>query len=203
MGGGRKGWWGIAFAVLVLIGAGMVSLPTADDSSARIVAFYDAHASIVIAAQVVGIVAIVPLVLFVLALARRAPDASSARRVIAVLILVAAAELVTALPALVLALDSPSASAAHRWTLAGDLADAGLFASLGLFSLAVLPGRVVWVRGFGFLVALLALVRAFGGPLGFTALDAVAPIAYLLFVVVLSVTMLRERSVEGPVEVRA
>jgi hypothetical protein len=107
-------------------------------------------------------------------------------------------ELATNLPPLVLALaNAPSQSSAHTWTLAGDLADAALFASLGLLALAVTPGRASWVRWFGVTVAALALVRAVGSPLGFTALDAVAPVAFIVFVVALSVQMLRARQPQG------
>ena len=195
-GNGGEGWWGIAFAALLLVVGGMVSVPTADDPAAKIVAFYAANASIVIAAQVGGIVALLPLVLFVRALAHRAPDPSSARRLIAVLVLVVIAELATNVPPLVLALTSPSGSAAHAWTVAGDLADAALFASLGLLALAAIPGQASWLRWFGVAVAALAFVRAVGSPLGFTALDAIAPIAFLAFVVALSVQMLRVRPAE-------
>jgi hypothetical protein len=190
--GRRAGWWGIAFVVLLFIGGGMVSVPTADVEAAKIVAFYDIHASIVIAAQVIGVIALVPLALFVLALVRRLHDPSSARRLIAALMLVVITELVTNVPPLVLSLlSSPSGSTAHAWTLSGDIADAALFASLGLLALALIPGRAAWLRSAGAAVAFLAFVRAVGSPLGFTALDAVAPIAFLAFVVVLSVQMLR------------
>jgi hypothetical protein len=48
------------------------------------------------------------------------------------------------------------------------------------------------VRWFGAGVAFLGFVRAVASPLGFTGLDAVAPLAILAFVVSLSVSMLRE-----------
>ena len=196
MGGQRQGWWGIAFAVLLLVAGGMVSVPTADDPGAKIVAFYAAHGSIVVVAQVVGALALVPLMAFVFALARRAPDPASSRRTVATGILVVVTELATNVPPLVLALASAtSRSAAHAWALAGDLADAALFASIGLLVLAVIPVRVSWVRWFGVIVAALTFVRAVGSPLGFTALDAIAPMAFIAFVVVLSVKMLRTRPV--------
>ena len=43
-------------------------------------------------------------------------------------------------------------------------------------------------------VALLAFVRALGSPLGVTALDAVAAMTFIVFVVTLSVQNLFERS---------
>jgi hypothetical protein len=52
------------------------------------------------------------------------------------------------------------------------------------------------VRWSGTAVAVLAFVRAVASPLGFTGLDAVAPLAILAFVVALSVSMLREPAAE-------
>jgi hypothetical protein len=178
----------------LFLGAGMVSIPTADDPSGKIQAFYDAHASIVIVAQAIGVIALIPLVLFVLALAHGPADPSDHRRLIAALMLVVITELATNVSPLVLSLlSSPSGSTAHAWTLAGDVADAALFASLGLLALAAIPGNVAWLRWAGVSVALLALARAMGSPLGFTALDAIAPIAFLAFVLALSVQMLRSQ----------
>ena len=52
------------------------------------------------------------------------------------------------------------------------------------------------MRWFGAVVAALAFVRAVGSPLGFTGLDAVAPVAFIAFVVTLSAQILRAPSVE-------
>jgi hypothetical protein len=190
----RQGWWGIVFALLLLIGGGMVSVPTADDPAAKIVSFYGANGSIVLAAEVVGVIALVPLVLFIRALAQRAPDQEGSRRLMAAAVLVVVTELATNVPPVVLALaSSPSPSAAYAWTFAADLADAALFASLGLLALLTIPGQVRLLWWFGVAVAVLCFARAVGNPLGLTALDAVAPFAFLIFVVMLSVWMLRTR----------
>jgi hypothetical protein len=176
----------------LFLGGGMVSVPTADDPAGKIQVFYDAHASIVITAQVIGAIALIPLVLFVLALGHRLPDLSAPRRLIAALVLVVISELATNVPPLVLSLlSSPAGSTAHAWTLAGDVADTALFASLGLLALAAISGKIAWLRSAGVVVALLAFARAVGSPLGFTALDAIAPIAFLAFIVALSAQMLR------------
>ncbi|MDP9329088.1 MAG: hypothetical protein M3P11_00325 [Actinomycetota bacterium] len=190
----RQGWWGIAFAVLLLIGAGMVSVPTADDPAAKIVAFYQAHTSIVLVAEVVGILALVPLVLFIRALAQRSSDAAHSRRLMGVAVLVVVTELATNVPPVVLALASnPSPSSAHAWTFAVDLADATLFAALGLLALLAIRQQMGWFRWFGIGVAALCFAQAVGSPLGLTALDAIAPSAFLLFVAALSAWMLRTR----------
>jgi hypothetical protein len=178
----RPGWWGIAFAVLLLIGGGMVSVPTADDSSASIVAFYDAHASVVIIAQVVGVVAIIALVLFTVGLAREAPDAPTQRRLFAALVFVAIAELGTNVPPLVLAFSSPAAaSAAHAWTIAADITDVALFLALGALAAALAVREIAWLRWFGLVAAALCWLRAVASPLGFPALDAIAPFVALGF----------------------
>jgi hypothetical protein len=194
----RQGWWGIAFVVLLFVGGGMVSVPTADDSAARIVAFHDAHAPIVIVAQIIGMAALVPLLLLVQALSRRAQDPAVARWIVAAGIAVAVTQLATAIPPLVLAIGAPTADSAHTWTFAEDLADAALFAALGLLVLAVVVGRPPWLRRFGVVVAALAVARAAGSPLGVRALDVVAPLAFVAFVVALSVAMLRTPPVEAP-----
>ncbi len=193
----RQGWWGIGFAVMLLVAGGMVSIPTADDPGAAIVAFYSGHGSVVIAAQVVGLLALVPFVMFAFALARRASPGSAAPRIVSASTLVVLTELATVVPPLVLALGTPTPSMAHAWTFAADLTDAALFVALGLFVLATVPRRPVWVRWFGVAVSVMAFVRAAVSPLGSSALDAVAPIAFIVYVVTLGVLMLREHPVEA------
>ena len=69
LGGRAGGAWGIAFVVLVLVSAAMASLPTAGDSEATIAAFYRDHATIVVLQQVIGVLALLPLVAFGLSIA--------------------------------------------------------------------------------------------------------------------------------------
>jgi hypothetical protein len=61
-----------------------------------------------------------------------------------------------------------------------------LFAAIAFFSLVAALAEPVWVRALGLLVAALTLVRAFASPMGVTVLDAVAPIAFIVYVLVLS-----------------
>ncbi|MGA9160764.1 MAG: hypothetical protein WB297_07865 [Actinomycetota bacterium] len=192
----RQGWWGIGFAVMLLVAGGMVSIPTADDPGATIVAFYSDHGAVVIAAQVVGALALAPFVMFASALARRALPRTRAPRIVGATTLVVLTELATAVPPLVLALGTPTRSMAHTWTFVADLTDAALFVALGLFALATVPRRPDWVRWFGIAVSLMVFVRAVLSPLGSAALDVVAPIAFIAYVVALGVLMLREHPVE-------
>src|SRR5438093_4424444 len=62
------GVWGIVFVVLLLASAAMVSLPTAAEPSGRIASFYRAHANVIVFQQVVGAIALAPLVAFAFAL---------------------------------------------------------------------------------------------------------------------------------------
>ncbi len=53
--GGRKGaWWGVAFVILLLVSAAMVSLPTAAEPGDRIAAFYSAHHQVIVWQQIVA-----------------------------------------------------------------------------------------------------------------------------------------------------
>jgi hypothetical protein len=71
-----------------------------------------------------------------------------------------------------------------------DLADAALFATIAFFSAATALVERSWVRIAGLLVAALTLLRGFAGPLGVNALDAVAPLAFVAYVLVLSVRLI-------------
>ena len=73
----RQGWWGVAFVVVLLVEVVMVSLPTSDKSGDRIKAFYEAHRQIIIAQQIIGALALVPFLAFVIALDRRARAAGA------------------------------------------------------------------------------------------------------------------------------
>ena len=183
----RGGWWGIAFVAAVVVQAAMVSLPTAASSGERIRVFYAVHAQLVVAQQVLGILALIPLVGFVVALQRRL---GGRQWLIAGAALVMAAEVSTNVPPLILALSNPSAQTAHDLTVAEDLADVALFASIALFSLVVALKSAWLLRTLGLVVAALTLARVVVSPLAPTILDAVAPLAFLVLVLALSVHML-------------
>ena len=183
------GWWGIVFAIGLLVSGGMVSLPTAAVSGDDIQAFYRAHRQIIVIQQMVGVALLVPLLAFARTLDRRSRqrDTRSGGWVMLPALAVAAAELATNSLALVLALSAePGAGTAHTLTFALDLADAALFATMALFSFVAAAGEWWAVRGLGVLAAALTLARAFAGPLGLTFLDTLAPTAFLVYVLVLS-----------------
>jgi hypothetical protein len=190
---GRGGWWGIVFVVGLLVVSALADLPTAAQSGERIKAFYAAHWQVIIVQQVAGALLLLPFFGFASALDRRAHAQHKERRrwLIPAALLLAVAELATNLPPLVLALlADPAPATAHTLTLLADLADTALFVAIALFALVAGLTGPMWVRLTGLAVAVVALVRAFASPLGVTALDAIAPVAFLLFVLVLSVRLL-------------
>src|SRR5437588_1287993 len=83
----RAGWWGIAFAVLLLVYGAMVSTPASDDPARHIRAFYDDHRGAIVAQQLVGLLALLPFLLFALPVSR----ATSGTRVLGSALLLALA----------------------------------------------------------------------------------------------------------------
>jgi len=180
LGGRAGGAWGIAFVVLVLVSAAMASLPTAGDSEATIAAFYRDHATIVVLQQVIGVLALLPLVAFGLSIA---PN----RWLRPALFLLVAVELVTNIVPLVIV---AAPGAAHPLTLVEDLADSALFVSVALFLIAATLGEALWLRAIAYAGGAACIIRALASPLGVTALDLVAPLAFVLFVLLLSIRLL-------------
>ena len=185
----RGGWWGVAFACGLLVGGAMVSLPTAGQNAEVIKAFYAANRQIIVVQQIVGALALVPFLGLTLTLAGQARSrGGGGERPIALAGLVLAiAEVATNIPPLLLASASdPTPETAHALTLIEDLSDAALFASIAFFSFATALNNSSWVRIAGLIVAALTLLRAFASPLGVSVLDAVAPITFVAYVLVLS-----------------
>jgi hypothetical protein len=183
------GWWGVAFVLGLLVVGGMVSLPTAAQSGEDITPFYAAHRQIIIIQQIIGVLLVVPILAFARMLDHRTRSlcGQTGRRIMPVALMLVAAEIATTVPPLVLAaMPDPSQATAHALTLAADLSDAVLFAAIAFFSLVSALAEPVWVRGLGLLVAALTLFRAFASPMGVTVLDAVAPIAFIAYVLVFS-----------------
>lgn len=164
----------------------MVSLPTASDSGAKIVDFYAAHSQLIVLQQVVGIGALGAFVAFALSLR---PN----RWLRPALWLFVLAELVTNVIPLVIVVSNQSPDTALRLTLTEDIADSALFIAIAIFAAAATLTQPTWLRIAGYVVAAASIARAIGSPLGFTALDAVAPLVFIAFVLVLSVQSLVRR----------
>ena len=181
----RGGWWGVAFVVTLAVSAGMVSLPTSAQSGAQIAGFYRAHAAVILVQQVLGVLSVVFFLLFAVAL-----GASRRRWLLVGTVLVAITELATNVLPVVLALSNPTPDGAYALTVAEDLADAGLFASVAVFSVAATIDQVAWVQVTGLVVAALSVIRAAASPFAITALDVVAPLAFIALILILSVRLL-------------
>ena len=183
-----SGVWGLAFVVLLLVSAAAVSVPTSQESGARIADFYRQHDDVVTAQQVIGVVALAAFVAFALLLA---PN----RWLCVALIAFVVTELATNAVPLAIVLTKPSADTAHTLTFVEDLADAALFVAIALFVSALTLAEPLWLRVAAYVVAAVCVVRAVGGPLGFTLLDAVAPLAFLVFMLVFCIRLLvRQRA---------
>ena len=187
--GRRGGWWGVAFVVTLTVGAGMVSVPTATQSGREISAFYAAHAAVILIQQLLGVVALGFLIAFAVALGAR-----QRRWLMIGTVFLAISELATNIPPAVLALTNLGPDSAHALTVFEDLADMALSLSTAVFSVAATTGEVAWVRAAGLLVAALSVIRVVMTPFGIRAFDAVAPIAFLVLVLILSVRLLVGRS---------
>ncbi|TMF59160.1 MAG: hypothetical protein E6I16_10170 [Chloroflexi bacterium] len=181
----RGGWWGVAFIVTLAVSAGMVSLPTSTQSGALIAGFYRAHAAVILVQQVLGVLSLV----FFLAFAR-ALGAGRRRWLLVGTVLVAITEIATNVLPAVLALSNPAPDGAYALTVVEDLADAALFASIAVFSIAATIDQVAWVQVAGLVVAALSVIRAAASPFAVTALDVLAPLAFLVLILILSVRLL-------------
>ena len=175
---GAVAGWGIAFVVILLVSAAMVSLPTAADDGEKIARFYSAHAQVIVLQQVAGVAALGAFIAFALSLR---PN----RWLRPALWLFALAELATNIIPVVMVASNPSPGSAHGWTVAEDIADSALFVSIAIFAAVATLTQPLWLRLVAYVVAAASLVRAIGSPMGFTALDTVAPLVFIAFVVVL------------------
>ena len=178
------GAWGIAFVVLLLGSAAMVSLPTGAETGEKIASFYKTNGSVIVAQQILGMIALAPFVAFAISL-------NSNRWLKPAIAVFVAFELVTnVVPLVIVATSGPSAGTAHTLTVAEDLADAALFASAAAFAVVATVDDPVWIRAVGIVVALACLARAVAGLLEINALDLVAPLALIAFVLLLSIRRL-------------
>jgi hypothetical protein len=192
----RAGGWGLAFIVLLLIGAGMASVPGGQDPVPQVRRFYEEHTYVIFLSQIVELIATLALALFLLGLAasmlvraRRDAILSGGAMLLA--------SVLTLLPPLLLVLlhDRGSAREVHVLAVLSDLTDVLLFATIAGFAAACgWAGQgPAWLRWLALLVGLTAGLRAveilFGGDL----LEVLAPISFIGLVGAFSVLLLRRR----------
>jgi hypothetical protein len=194
--GRAAGAWGWAFTVLLLLSAGMASVPGGADAASTVREFYTAHAGVVVVAQVVSLLASVALVLFSLTLRGPARGRDLGRPEAAGLA-VAAASVLTVVPPLWLSVvaDTASSSALHRLAVASDLVDVVLFLTIGAFAgVLAAAASATWFTGLSACVAVLAVARAVALLLGSGLLELAAPLAFVGWVALVSTLVLLRRS---------
>ena len=194
------GSWGLAFVVLLLIGAGMASVPGGDESVAEVRRFYDEHTGVILLSQIVELLATVPLVLFILGLAastlvRTRRDAMITGGALVI------ASVLTLVPPLLLVLlhERASAGQVHALAVLSDLTDVVLFAVVAAFAAcAWAGGGPTWFRWLAVLVAVSAGVRAVEILVGGDLLEVLAPVGFILLVVASSVLLIRGKRPAPP-----
>jgi len=178
----RGGLWGIAFVVTLFVAGAMVSLPSARRTGREIATFYAAHTGVILVQQVLGVVTLAFFLAFALALGAR-----PRRWLLVGTALLAISELVTNIVPVIVALTNPGPDGAHAWTVIEDLADEALFISIAIFSVAATVEEVGWVRLAGLMAATISLLRVVLTLFDVAALDALAPITFLILILILSV----------------
>ena len=190
------GAWGVTFTLLLLLSAGMASVPGGSDAASEVRAFYTAHAGVVITAQVLSLAASAAFAMFALTMQRDAGLRRGLGRLEVAGLAVAIASVLTVVPPLWLAVvaDSASSAAVHRLAVASDLVDVVLFLSIGAFA-GVLAAAAsdTWFTVLSALVAVLATARAVSLLLGSEWWELVAPLAFIALVVVTSTLLLLRR----------
>jgi len=185
----RVMWSGLTFDALLLLSAGMASVPGGTASVATVREFYRAHAGVIVVAQLIGLVAATVFAVHARALAGVVPPDRS-RRLQATGIIVAVSAGLTAVPVLVLAgaVDGSSDRVVAALTRASDQTDVALFAALSLFAAVVArASNVLWVRALAIGVALLSATRSLLLAYGSSGLDVAAPLGFIVLVAVVSV----------------
>lgn len=191
-GGARRGRTitvtGAAFTALLLVSAGMVTVPGGDDPAIQVRDFYLLHGGVILGAQAAGLAAAAVFAMFARALSATGsvPAVHPVRRSGYA---VATAAALTALPVLALCAlaGGSSAERIHALAVASDWTDVLLFAVIAGFSatvaMATARSSVRWVALVtSGLCAARALLLAFGA----SALELTAPLSFIVLVLTLS-----------------
>jgi hypothetical protein len=187
----RGGWWGIAFLVLLTLSASMATVPTADDPSGTIRDFYADNRSIVVLAQMLGALALVPFVLFASATARTLAVGPARWTRGAAIVVVLAEVLTNLIPIVFVVIGDAGDGTIHRLARAGDLADVALFLALAGYAVVSSIGRPAWLSALGFAAAAVMVVHAVLSATGTTVIENVAALALIVLILAQSVVLLR------------
>ena len=182
------------FVVLLLVGAGMASVPGGDESVLQVRRFYEEHRNVILLSQGVELVATLPLVLFLMGLATSSLVRSRRDAMITGGAMVLASVLTLVPPALlVLFHDGGSDGNVHALAVLSDLTDVLLFATIAGFATACgWAGQgPAWLRWLALFVAVAAVSRAGEILVSGGLLEVVAPFGFVVLVVALSILLLR------------
>lgn len=171
----------------------MVSVPTAEDPAGHVRSFYAAHGSVIVIAQAIGALTLLPFWLFARALDGRGHSSDGVERswIMPAAVLVVIAELVTnAVPVLIVVLSDATSATVQTLTKVENVADAILFAAFALFVVTVARDQPRWIMAVGWASAALMLVHAALSLFGATALQAIAPVSLVVFLLLLSIWLL-------------
>jgi hypothetical protein len=200
-GAGRAtAYWGVAFVLLLLLSAGMVTVPGGDRGVAFVRDFYEANRTVIVLAQAIGLVAAVAFLPFARGLQRQS---WVGRRpwVFVFGAAVSVAAVLAAVPPLLLCVVASTAGSGTLDALAtaSDRVDVVLFATISAFAVAVAVAvDTTWVRALSAIVALTTAVRGLFSLTGQEPLELVAPMAFIVLVVSLAITSWRsERSADS------
>ena len=197
------------FAVLLLVSAGMVSVPGGSDTTSDVRVFYESNAALIVVAQLVGLLAALSFTPFAMALQQRGTHdqvTTGAPWVGRSGLAVTGAAIVTAVPVLwlVAVVKKAGNTLVNNLAYASDLTDVVLFMAIAAFGAAILRAASVgWLRVLAGLVALICAARAGLLLAGSGLLELLAPLAFVLLVLVLSTMALARRSILRPMGVGA
>lgn len=186
--GRATAYWAVAFVLLLLVSAGMVTVPGADHSVAFVRRFYEVNRTVIVIAQVIGLAAAVAFLPFARGLQRQAWVGRSPW-VFAGGVAVTLAAVLAGVPPLLLCVVARTAGSGTISSLAAasDLVDVVLFLAITAFAVAVAVAvDTTGVQALAGVVALLSAVRAVLVLTGGGALELVAPVAFLVLVLCLA-----------------
>ena len=199
MDGRTAGLWGWAFVVLLLVSAGMASVPGGDDPTDTVRDFYVRHTGIVVAAQLLGLLAAAAFVLFTIRL-RQVTGTRSRGALATSGVGVGGASVITAIPVLWLAVvsDAGANGLVHALAVGSDLVDVLLFAAIAVWlTNLVRAAQRVWFKALAGTGAVLAVARALLLLVGSGVLELLAPLTFVVVVAALSTLLFLRRSPLG------
>jgi hypothetical protein len=195
-GSGRAvAYWGVGFVLLLLLSAGMVTVPGADQGVSFVRNFYETNRAVIVIAQVIGLAAAVVFLPFARALQRQ-DWVGRDPWVFAGGAAVTGAAVLAGVPPLALCVVARGAASSTISSLAtaSDLVDVVLFIAIAAFAASVnVAVHATWVRVLSAVVVLSSGLRAVLVLTGGETLELIAPLAFILLVLCLAVVGWRPR----------